>query len=316
MKKVFTILATVLITATLWAQSPEKMSYQAVIRNASDNLITNQTVGMRISILKDSPFGTAVYVEAHSATTQANGLVSIEIGTGIVVSGNFTAIDWANGSYFIKTETDPTGGTNYTITGTSQLLSVPYALHAKTAESLSSSKHYIGELFGGGIVFWVDDTGEHGLIASLDDLAGSNGVAWSAVTNIEIGSTAQDMTNGRQNTEAMVQQNSTPGNAATLCNSYTNPNFGTGTFSDWYLPSNRELSILFSQDISINYVLDNDSNSSSSGLAHENVPPTNGRYWSSTENNSENAWGYHAGFGHAINSPKNTTMRVRAIRAF
>jgi hypothetical protein len=134
MKRIFTILVAVLLTAMLWAQSPEKMSYQAVIRDASDNLITSQNVGMQISILQGSTGGTAVYIETHTQTTNANGLVSVEVGGGTVVSGDFAAIEWENGPYFIKTETDPTGSTSYTITGTSQLLSVPYALHAKTAE--------------------------------------------------------------------------------------------------------------------------------------------------------------------------------------
>jgi uncharacterized protein (TIGR02145 family) len=88
-------------------------------------------VGMRISILQGSTTGTAVYVETHSPTTNANGLVSIEIGGGTVVSGSFSAINWANGPYYVKTETDPAGGTNYSITGTQQLLSVPYALYAE-----------------------------------------------------------------------------------------------------------------------------------------------------------------------------------------
>ncbi len=135
MKKVFTFLAAVLLTTSVFAQSPEKMSYQAVIRNSSNDLVNNQAVGMKISILQGSASGTAVYVETQTPTTNANGLVSIEIGGGTVVSGNFAGIDWANGSYFIKTETDPTGGTSYTITGTSQLLSVPFALYAKASGS-------------------------------------------------------------------------------------------------------------------------------------------------------------------------------------
>ena len=137
MKKLYTILAAIVITATTFAQTPEKMTYQAVVRNSSDLLISNQSVGMQISILQTSPMGTAVYVETHTPTTNINGLVTFEIGTGNVVSGNFSTIDWSADSYFIKTETDPTGGAMYTITGTSQLLSVPYALHAKTAESVS-----------------------------------------------------------------------------------------------------------------------------------------------------------------------------------
>jgi hypothetical protein len=137
MKKFLVIILAVFLTATLWAQSPEQMNYQAVIRDASDALVTNSEVGMRISILQGSVSGTSVYVETQSPTSNANGLVSVSIGGGTVVSGTFADIDWASGPYFIKTETDPDGGTSYSITGTSQLLSVPYALHAKTAETVT-----------------------------------------------------------------------------------------------------------------------------------------------------------------------------------
>src|SRR5690554_5860685 len=129
MRKIFAFLAILLLTVTVFAQSPEKMSYQAIIRDASNKLLTSQTVGMQISVLQGSSTGTVVYTETQTPLTNANGMVSIEIGGG----AGFNTIDWANGPYFIKTETDPTGGTNYIITGTSQLLSVPYALRAKTA---------------------------------------------------------------------------------------------------------------------------------------------------------------------------------------
>jgi hypothetical protein len=115
------------------AQSPQKMSYQAVVRNSSNLLVVNQMVGMRISILQGSESGTAVYTETQKPTTNANGLVTLDIGTG-TTSDDFSAIDWANGPYYIKTSTDLAGGTSYTISGVSQLLSVPYALYAKNVE--------------------------------------------------------------------------------------------------------------------------------------------------------------------------------------
>ena len=135
MKKVYTFFFAVILTAICLAQAPRKMSYQAVIRDGNSTLVQSHAVGMRIQILQTSEFGAAVYVETHSTTTNVNGLVTLEIGSGNVVLGTFAGINWADGPYFLKTETDPEGGTNYTIKGTSQLLSVPYALYTKTAEN-------------------------------------------------------------------------------------------------------------------------------------------------------------------------------------
>lgn len=115
------------------SQAPEKMSYQAVIRNGSGQLLGNQSIAVRVSILQGSPAGAEIYAERLTGNTNANGLVSLEIGTGTVITGTFASINWPAGSYYLKTETDPAGGTNYTITGTSQLLSVPYAMYAKSA---------------------------------------------------------------------------------------------------------------------------------------------------------------------------------------
>lgn len=133
MKKIVLIAAFALGTYLVSAQAPEKMSYQAIMRNASGQLLANQNVAVRVSVLQSSAAGTAVYSERITGTTNVNGLVSLEIGSGTVLSGTFNTINWGGNSYYLKTETDPTGGTNYTITGTSQLLSVPYALYAKSA---------------------------------------------------------------------------------------------------------------------------------------------------------------------------------------
>jgi hypothetical protein len=147
MKKIIAICTVILLTANMFAQSPNKMSYQAVIRNASNALVSNQVIGMRVSILQSSPSGTAVYVETQSPTTNVNGLVSIEIGGGTIVSGSFANIYWANGPYFVKTETDPTGGNNFSITGTSQLLSVPYSLLSESTNDTTTWKKNFNELY-------------------------------------------------------------------------------------------------------------------------------------------------------------------------
>ena len=127
------IIITVLCAVSLFAQAPEKFSYQAVVRNASNQLVTNAPVGVRVSILQGSANGSAVYVETQTATTNANGLITLQIGGGNVQQGVFVDIDWANGPFFLKTETDPNGGSDYTVTSTQQLLSVPYALYAREA---------------------------------------------------------------------------------------------------------------------------------------------------------------------------------------
>jgi hypothetical protein len=133
MKSLFFFLSAILLVFTGFSQSPQKISYQAVIRNAAGQLVSNKAVGVQISILQGQISGTVVYAEIHNVSTNVNGLLSLEIGNGSPITGVFSDIDWANGPYYLKSETDPSGGTTYSITGTSQLLSVPYALYAAEA---------------------------------------------------------------------------------------------------------------------------------------------------------------------------------------
>jgi uncharacterized protein (TIGR02145 family) len=141
MKKLITVFVIVAIYNSVFAQVPQKMSYQCVVRNSAGTLVANQSIGIKISILQGSPTGNIAYQEIFNPNpqTNANGLISIEIGGGIPVIGIFSTVDWTTGPYFLKTETDPAGGTSYTISGTSQLLSVPYALHAGTVASYTET---------------------------------------------------------------------------------------------------------------------------------------------------------------------------------
>src|ERR1035437_9938968 len=107
MKKILLLLAIALITAYSYAQAPEMMSYQTVIRNSGGALVANQAIGMRITILQGSSSGPIVYVETQKPTTNANGLASLAIGGGTVVTGIFSSINWGVGPYFLKTEADP-----------------------------------------------------------------------------------------------------------------------------------------------------------------------------------------------------------------
>ena len=487
MRKIYAIFLALLLTATIWAQSPQKMSYQAVIRNNSDQLVTNHAVGMRISILQGSSSGTVVYTETQTPTTNANGLVSIEIGGG----AGFDAINWANYTFFIKTETDPLGGTSYSITGTSQLLSVPYALHAKTVASypetdpifiawnkssginITASQvsdfqtsvtnnaavlantakvtnathtgdatgttaltvvringtslaglatgilknttstgvpsiavagtdyltptgsaalltnfptlnqnttgnaatvttnanltgmvtsvgnattvvtnanltgevtsvgnattitnsavigkvltgftsgagtvaatdnilqaiqklngnnpvHYIGESYGGGIVFYVYDNGQHGLIAATADQ--STGIRWYAGTYTYTMAKADGVGAGKANT-AIIIANQGNGDGATyaarICNEYS-VTVGGVTYGDWYLPSKFELNLLYLQKTVVG------------GFAGN-------YYWGSTEYNTTNAWLQLFTIGYQAGIPKDYPYYVRAIRSF
>jgi hypothetical protein len=133
MKKLITIFMLVFVFATAFAQAPQKMSYQGVVRNAAGTLIQNGNISMRISILQGSSTGSVVYEETHNATTNTNGLVTVDIGGGTVVSGSLAGINWGSGTYYIKTATDPNGATDYNIIGTNQVLSVPYAFYAENS---------------------------------------------------------------------------------------------------------------------------------------------------------------------------------------
>jgi trimeric autotransporter adhesin len=121
------------------AQTPQAIKYQAIARNSSGDVIANQNVSFRISILQGSASGSTIYEEIQPATTNQFGLANLSIGEGNVVSGIFDSIKWGNDTYFVKIEFDPAGGNNFALMGTSQLLSVPYSLysaHAKVADNI------------------------------------------------------------------------------------------------------------------------------------------------------------------------------------
>ena len=142
MKKISSLFAIFLFCAvSLFAQAPEKFTYQAIVRNASNALAANAQVGVRVNILQGSAIGDAVYSESHVTSSNANGLITVNIGGGSVLHGSFASIDWSDGPYYLKTDIDPNGGNDYSITSTQQLLSVPYALYAKEAANSFSGDY-------------------------------------------------------------------------------------------------------------------------------------------------------------------------------
>ncbi|MBE0646499.1 MAG: DUF1566 domain-containing protein [Bacteroidales bacterium] len=307
MKNIIMILGTMILVSGIFAQTPEKLSYQSVIRNSDGTLVETSIVGVQISILQTTVSGLLVFQETHTVTTNENGLATLEIGGGTPVTGTFSAIDWSAGPYFLKTETDPAGGTSYTIAGTSELLGVPYALYAKTAGSTNgTSGRFTGELYGGGAVFYVDPSGEHGLICSMIDL--STVQVWSDVM-LEIGSTAQSSWDGQSNTTAIVNQPGMTTSAAKLCDDYSNDDYGTGIFSDWYLPAGQELFLLNEAGYNINMAIMNDGNPVTTPLQAY-------YYWSSTEANSTQGWNNFLVLGSPSVIAKTAPVYVRAIRSF
>jgi hypothetical protein len=139
MKNTLLSLLALTITILSFGQAPEAFKYQAVVRDAGGVILTNQAVGYQLTILQGSATGTAVYTETFAPSSNSYGLVNIEIGTGNTVD-DFSTIDWANGPYYIETAVDVNGGTSYAVMGTSQLISVPYALHANSAENVTNDQ--------------------------------------------------------------------------------------------------------------------------------------------------------------------------------
>lgn len=173
----------------------------------------------------------------------------------------------------------------------------------RTAAIVAGTR-YVGELYGGGVVFWVDSTGKHGLVVSMVDL--STKQAWSNVA-APIGTTND--WDGAGNTTAIIGQNGHSASAAQLCVSYTNPNYGTEVYDDWYLPSIAELNYVWNNFYEVQKALTNDGNSSTTPLGRSS-------YWSSTESSAANAWYLFFGKGYTMEKSKGLEYYVRAVRAF
>jgi hypothetical protein len=143
MKRFLLTIIAIVSVFSLLAQTPGSFSYQAVVRNVSGNPIVSQNVACRFSILAGSVGGSVVYSEKHSTTTNQFGMITLSVGNGTDKTGNLESVSWGTNTYFLKVEIDPAGGSAYLNMGTTQLLSVPYALHAKTAESVSGGLNFL-----------------------------------------------------------------------------------------------------------------------------------------------------------------------------
>lgn len=318
-------LCFLLLTLVVNAQTPPNaFNYSAVARNVAGLPIATTTIGIQITILKTSPTGVSQYSENHFINTDAFGLFNLVIGAGAVQSGSMATIDWSNDNYYLKVGMDAAGGTNFLTMGTTQLLSVPYALYAKSAGNVSAGNgfsHFIGEAYGGGVIFhlWTDDNGvEHGLIVDLTDLSSSQ--VWSNVTLGSVGG-AFSHTDGISNSNAIVAQPGHTNSAAALCLNSTNSGF-----NDWYLPARDELYLCFGGAFDhSNLLVVNNTLSNINGATTIPLLSTTVRYWSSTESPFgqfpewadfvEKIGGKFPGTD-TFNANKSATYHVRAIRAF
>lgn len=323
MRKRYLLFGFLFLSFFGYAQTPEKFSFQAIIRTSDGALVSNKQVAIKISILQTSVGGNSVYEETHNPTTNSNGLVTFQIGAGTLISGAFDSIDWGADSFFIKTETDIEGGTNYTLSGTSQLLSVPYALYAKKAANVFSGDYNdltnkpkleaeqtykVGDVAFGGIVFWVDDTAKHGLVCSKTNISSS--IQWFGGTFGSTQAKGDGAYAGKSNNSIIIATHASIGDngaiyAARLCNelAVTENNL---VYGDWYLPSKYELSLMHASKSAINLTA-----VTNGGEAFaDNV------YWSSTEDSESRVWVVNFANGQETAVLKSAQNYVRAVRSF
>ena len=297
-------------------QAPQKMSYQAVIRNSNDSLLNSTPVGMRISLVQGAPSGTVVFSETQTATTNSNGLVSLQIGMGTAVSGTFACIDWAAGPYYVKTETDLSGGTNYTIISSNELMSVPYALFSANgptgAQGPAGPQGSVGLTGATGPQGPIGLTGPQGIQGETGatGATGPQGVAGpsGSSTTYSIGLSAEQggyifwvSTDGKHGLVAETQDHGNANwyeaqNLISNPNNHFSPN--GAKFRDWRLPTQFELNEMYLQKDAIG------------GFA-------NSDYWSSTEGYYSSA--FFKNFlngGHTDVNKAGYYFNVRAVRAF
>lgn len=168
MKKIL-LLTALFITTLLAAQVPQGISYQAIALNTSGAPVFTAPVGVRLTILDNSATGTAIYTESHTKTTNAQGLFNLTIGQGNPTLGTFSTINWGTNQKFLKVEMDVAGGSNFAIVGTTQLLSVPYALTAKKLALQAGEGITLTSPNGTQYQMTVNDNGELSLPASTGE---------------------------------------------------------------------------------------------------------------------------------------------------
>ncbi|MBI1286994.1 MAG: DUF1566 domain-containing protein [Flavobacteriales bacterium] len=306
MRRLFTISFLCLLVLNAFGQAPEKFNYQGVARDANSNILANQNISLRFSIINGSN-ANVEYQEDWYVQTNDLGLFNVEIGGGLWVQGSISGIDWGATTYGLKVEMDPAGGTNFQNMGASQLLSVPYALYAQNTPP--DEGYHPGDFAQGGIVFWVDNSGQHGLVCDKQDLG--VGPRWYLGTYGNTYATGDGPFSGEMNTMLMIAGqmaigNDGGGNAATYCTDLEVTQ-GSVSYADWYLPSKDELAKMYQNRVLINSVAQANSG---------NAFSTTDAYWTSTEYSNTDAYIQNFGTGASSHANKSGFYAVRAIRSF
>jgi hypothetical protein len=179
MKKLFTTFTCLFLSVSIFAQAPQSFNYQGLARDNSGNALISQPISIKASILDGSMTGTVAYSETLTATTNQFGLFTTAIGTGTVISGSFAGIAWSTGNKYLKIEMDPAGGSNFTLAGTTQLLSVPYAMYASSSGNGSSQwqNNPTGINYSAGDVGIGTSTASHALEIVANETNGLTGFA-------------------------------------------------------------------------------------------------------------------------------------------
>ena len=282
------------------------LTYSTLVMNPSKLLIKSKTLGIKVSIFKVDQKGELLYSEKLIGKTNQIGNMTIDVGLGYVLHGKFSSLDIGKGGLFIRLDIDPNGGDKYSFDISRDLANVARGLTSTFRFSVASKtvvRRFIGEVYAGGIIFHLsqDSLGnQHGLIASLHDL--SKNAKWGLMGVDYYG--FKDAMNGRNTTNAMVKAGAEKGTAARLCQEYSNEGH-----KDWYLPSLRELQMIYEVRDIIDKTLDGDKLEKTKGFERKH-------YWSSTGYSGSTSWFFSFYNGGATNYGKNFLFNVRAVRAF
>ena len=270
MKTKYILKPLVILLFVLTASAQQGINYKAMIKDANGDAIANTAITVQFTILENGT--TDVFQESHNPTTDANGIIIVNIGEGTLISGDFNAIDWGSNSHFLKTEIDK--GEGLIDMGTTQFMAVPYSKFAERAQNVDLlqaqitdlneriiqienaiihiEKAFVGQYRAGGIVFWVDPADEtHGMVCALEDQ--SDVIQWYNSEYIITGAQGTSIGSGSSNTNSIIE---VQGPVETDYAAGLARNYSGGGFNDWFLPSRDELNEIYVNRMIVNSAIE------------------------------------------------------------